>query len=407
MNFEMLGKLTMSKETDKFKPFTETKFEKSGWVSRRLLFNAVCGDNRHSLAVNAGSFADGHGDVYVFTKPGVDENGKATKGESIKIPFKERLTSKRLPEVAEFRKFIIDLEENGRRRKLASAIDKVKNGTTLTSEELNDLGIESEDVLSAELEKSNKKRHEFISEWDFVECIKKVIESGKYKDKKFLIRGNGVYQYSEKDGKVYESLVPNRIYLADDDAEEYSTATLNFLFNNESLDEMSVDEKGKYYVNGFIMEYDNGGRKDKDGKTAKIPVPKTIVIPLASEDADEKAKKKVEVIKKKFVTDSDTYREYGIVVDMLNGAQKTAIKLEDLDEDVQEDIACGLIDLEDVIKDMGGSIYGDRIQEWRFVKPARNFSKGSQETVYTPEDMTISSAAEDESEDLFEDDDEI
>lgn len=33
--------------------------------------------------------------------------------------------------------------------------------------------------------------------------------------------------------------------------------TINILFNSESLDDMSVEEKGKYYVNGYMMEYDN------------------------------------------------------------------------------------------------------------------------------------------------------
>lgn len=405
MNFEMVGKLSMSKATDKFNPYTETKFDKSGWVRRRLVFNAICGDNRHSLTVDAGSFEDGHGDVYTFTKSSTDDNGNTIKGELIKIPFKERLTSKRLPEVAEFRKFIIDLEENGRRRNILNAIDKTKNGTSLTDDELAAIGIESESELKDALEKSNKKRHEFISEWDYCEFIKKVIDSGKYKDRKFFIRGNGKYQYSDKNKVVYESLIPNRIYLADNDAEEMSQATINFLFNNDSLDEMSVEEKGKYYVNGFIMEYDTN-RKDAEGKTAKIPVPKTIVIPVASDDADDKAKKRVEAIKKKFTTDGETYREYGVVVNMLNGAQKVEITEDMLTDEQKEDLDCGLITLDDIRKDLGQA-YGERVQEYQFVKPGRGFTKGSEETVYTPDDMVIKDIVEEETDNLFDEEDDL
>lgn len=405
MNFEMVGKLSMSKATDKFNPYTETKFDKSGWVRRRLVFNAICGDNRHSLTVDAGSFEDGHGDVYTFTKASTDDNGNTIKGELIKIPFKERLTSKRLPEVAEFRKFIIDLEENGRRRNILNAIDKTKNGTSLTDDELAAIGIESESELKDALEKSNKKRHEFISEWDYCEFIKKVIDSGKYKDRKFFIRGNGKYQYSDKNKVVYESLVPNRIYLADNDTEEMSQATINFLFNNDSLDEMSVEEKGKYYVNGFIMEYDTN-RKDAEGKTAKIPVPKTIVIPVASDDADDKAKKRVEAIKKKFTTDGETYREYGVVVNMLNGAQKVEITEDMLTDEQKEDLDCGLITLDDIRKDLGQA-YGERVQEYQFVKPGRGFTKGSEETVYTPDDMVIKDIVEEETDNLFDEEDDL
>lgn len=404
MNFEMVGKIAIGKETDKFKPYVETKYE-SGWVKRRLIFNAICGDNRHSLTVDSGSFADGHGDVYTFTKSSVDESGNTVKGESIKIPFKERLTSKRLPEVAEFRKFVIDLEEPGRRRELVNASEKIKNGTSLTDEELEQLGIESESDVKEALEKSNKKKHEFISEWDFCEYIKKVIDSGKYKDRKFFIRGTGAYQYSDKNQKIYESLIPNRIYLANSDTEEYSTATVNVLFNNESVDDASVDDNGKIYVNGYHFEYDNGGRKDADGKTARIPVPVTIVIPCVSNDADEKSKKRVDAIKKKFTTDTEEYREYGCEVNMLNGSQKTEITEEMLTDEQKEDLDCGLITMDDIRKELG-QVYGDRITEWQFIKPARGYTKGSVETVYTSDDMIIKDVVDDD-EDLFDEDDDI
>ena len=256
MNFEMTGKLSIGKESEKFHPYQEKQFD-SGWVRKQLMFNVACGDNRHMMTVTSGAFADGHGDVYTFSKSGVDENGNKIKGESLKIPFKERLTSSKLAEVAEFKKFIFDLEKPGRRYKLEKAAEKVKEGTNLTDKELKEIGLENEADVNAELEKSNKRRHEFISEWDFIDFIKKVIDSGKYSDKKFFIRGNGEYQYSDKNQRVYESYVPNRIYLAADDAEESSTATINILFNSESLDDMSVEEKGKYYVNGYMMEYDN------------------------------------------------------------------------------------------------------------------------------------------------------
>ena len=75
--------------------------------------------------------------------------------------------------------------------KLEKAAEKIKEGTSLTDEELAELEVGSEADVKTALEKSIKKRHEFISEWDFVDFIKKVIESGKYSDKKFYIKGNG------------------------------------------------------------------------------------------------------------------------------------------------------------------------------------------------------------------------
>lgn len=395
MNFEMTGKLSISKETEKFHPYTEKTYP-SGWVRKQLLFNVTCGDNRHMLTVTAGAFADGHGDIYSFTKGGVDENGNKVKGESIQIPFKERLTSPRLAEIAEFKKFIIDLEQPGRRYKLQNMADKLHEGKELTDEELKEVGLESKDDVTTALEKSNKKRHEFISEMDYIDFIKKVIDSEKYKDKLFFIRGNGEYQYSDNQQKVYESYIPTRIYLAADDAEPSSTATINIIFNNESLDEMSVEEKGKYYVNGHMMEYDQN-------RKANIPVPVTIIIPVPEDD--EKGKKKAEAFKHKFMVDDDTYKEYGAIVNMLNGAQKTEITEDMLTDEQREDLDLGIITMDDIRAEIGGNVYGDRIREYQLVKPARGFTKGRQDTVWTDEDMIIKPIEEaiPDSEDLFED----
>ena len=395
MNFEMTGKLSISKETEKFHPYTEKTYP-SGWVRKQLLFNVTCGDNRHMLTVTAGAFADGHGDIYSFTKGGVDENGNKVKSESIQIPFKERLTSPKLAEIAEFKKFIIDLEQPGRRYKLQNMADKLHEGKELTDEELKEVGLESKDDVTTALEKSNKKRHEFISEMDYIDFIKKVIDSEKYKDKLFFIRGNGEYQYSDNQQKVYESYIPTRIYLAADDAEPSSTATINIIFNSESLDEMSVEEKGKYYVNGHMMEYDQN-------RKANIPVPVTIVIPVPEDD--EKGKKKAEAFKHKFMVDDDTYKEYGAIVNMLNGAQKTEITEDMLTDEQREDLDLGIITMDDIRAEIGGNVYGDRIREYQLVKPARGFTKGRQDTVWTDEDMIIKPIEEaiPDSEDLFED----
>ena len=168
MNFEMTGKLSISKDTEKFHPYSETKYEKSGWVRRRLLFNVTCGDSRHMLTVDAGSFEDGHGDVYTYSKPEYDPSGKKIKdGEKIQIPFKDRLTSPKLAEVSDFRKFVFDLEKPGRRLKLKNALERIKEGNDVTDKDLAEVGLTSVDELEKEYEKSKKRHHEFISEWDY------------------------------------------------------------------------------------------------------------------------------------------------------------------------------------------------------------------------------------------------
>ena len=349
------------------------------------------------LSVTAGAFADGHGDIYSFTKGSVDENGNRVKGESIQIPFKDRLTSPKIAEIAEFKKFIFDLEKPGRRYKLQNMADKLHEGNEVTDEELKEVGLESKDEVTTALDKSNKKRHEFISEWDYIDFIKKVISSEKYKESLFFIRGNGEYQYSDTQQKVYESYIPNRIYLAADDAEPSSTATINIIFNRDSFDDMSVEEKGKYYVNGYMMEY-NQNRK------ANIPVPVTITIPVGKDEAGQKW---AERVKHKFIfeDDDESFKEYGAVVNMLNGAQRVEIDEEMLTDEQREDIKYGLTTLDDIRRDLGGSAFGERIREYQFVKPARGFTRGREDTAYTEEDMIIKPIEEEipGEENLFED----
>lgn len=399
MKFEMTGKISIGKETEKFKPYFENHYD-SGWVKRRLIFSAACGDNSHLLALEDGCWEDGHGDVYTFSKNTVSESGEKKKGETIAIPFKERFTSPKIDEVAEFRKYIFDLEKPGRRYKLEKAAERLKEGKNLTDEEMKEIGIENESEVSSELEKSKKKRHEFIAKWDFIEFIKKVIDSEKYKDKLFHIKGAAEYSHNTESGITYESLVPTRIYLANEDDEPSSTATINILFGADSLDEMSVEENGKYYVTGHMMEYESRLKKN-------IPVDVQICFNAPGENATDKEKRRVESIKRKFMVDDDSIKEYGVVVNMLNGAQKTEITEDMLTDEQKDDLDCGLITMDDIRAELGREVYGDRVKEYQFVKPARGFTKGHVDTAFTAEDMIIK--VDDETEDLFadEDDDEL
>ena len=300
------------------------------------------------------------------------------------------MTSKKLADVAEFKKFVFDLEEPGRRFKLKNMAEGIKEGKGVTDEQLAEVGLENESEIPKAYEDSQKKHHEFIYEGDFIDFIKKVIDSGEYKDKKFLVKGNGNYSYSEKNERVYENYVPNRIYLAADDAEEYSTANITLLFGSESLDDMSVEEKGKYYVNGWSMEY-SSAHKDN------IPVPMTISFSAENE-------KLATALKKKFTVDDDKIYEYGIECNMLNGAQKMEITEDMLSDDQREDLELGLITMDDIRKDLGGNVYGDRIQEYQFSKVGRGYTSGRKDTAYSADDMIIKSIVDDTVNDLFDDD---
>lgn len=405
--FEFVGKLKAVKDTEKFKGY-EDKSYPSGWISRRLRFNAICGTNSHLLSVDGGKFEDEHNVIYTFSKGSIDEDGNRVKGENIQIPFKDRLKPENVAQVAEFRKFIFDSEEPGRRFKLRSAMDKIKEGKEIPADELAEMGVASEAEISVALEKSEKKRHEFISEWDFAEWIKKVIDSGKYDDRMFTIRGNIENQFNKEKMTFYTSYIPTRIYLAAKDAEPKSDATVTVVYDSNGLDTIDAEEKGKYFLNAYTMEY------NKEDKTKPLPCPITLALPKA-ENGDVKGKKVEDKYLKYFSPEEGTVAEIGLNILVVNGAEKKELTIEDLDDETAENLELGLITMDEVKAELGiDSTFGDRITENKIIGLATGYSKGAKDTAYEPENLVLESvvaapdtSAIDDVLDGMDDDDEI
>lgn len=373
--FEFIGKLSIGKESESFKPFEETSYP-SGWDKYRLLFNVQAAENRHMLTSEGMAKADGTGIVYTFSKQKVDPiTNVKTKGESLQVPWKDRFKPEVIEKVAEFKKFVIDFEKPNRRYELEAALKKQEKGE-LTEEELKELGV---DDIAKALEESKKKRKEFISEYDYTEFLHKIIKSGKFKDMKFKVLGEIVY--SEYNGKFYKKYSPQRIYLANSEEKETSTGQLTIYFNKESLDENSFEDTGKLYVNGFIRNYDSSSKED-------IPCPVQLVIDGSKKD-DEKVQKFTRVMKSQFTVEDDSWKEFGVKVKLLDGAQKVDITEDMLTDFQKEMLELDVITMDDIKKELDGDIYGDKIQEMVIVNVARGFSKGRKDTVYVDSDFEI------------------
>jgi hypothetical protein len=375
-SFEIVGKLSISKETEKFKPYEYRSFP-SGWARSRLLFNIQSAENRHMLTTEGMFKEDGTGTVYTFTK-GVTNptTHEKTKGENIQIAWKDRNKPENLEKVAEFKKFVIDLEQYGRRYKLENAVKKQEEGS-LTDDELKELNLDAEE-LQHELELSKKRRKEFLSEYDFTEYLYKLVSSDKLKDKVFKVSGNIVH--SEYNGKVYKKLVPSRLYLVPSDTEQTSIGNITVYYNKESLDTGSYEATKKYYVNGFVREYD-GQRKET------IAIPLQLVLDDTSED--EKHSKTVKVLKKQFEVEDNSWKEFGVKVKLLDGAQKVEITEDMLTDFQKEMLELDAISMDDIRKEIGGDVYGERVQEIVIVNISKGFTKGRKDTVFVDSDFVI------------------
>lgn len=348
--FSFVGYLKPIKNTEKFNSFSTTKFD-SGWMNERLVFNVKAGDNTHRVEINAGRWTDENKNViYGFTKG--DGN---KKGEAIKVSWANRNDPAVIDNMAGWKVFTVDTETFNHRKALEEAGD------------------------TEALEAANKKRKHFLAGTEFCEYVNKVVNSEKTKDMKFRVNGNVTYRYSEKNDQYYSAYEVTKIYRVDDDAEVSSEVNIEFYFAEGAMDASDYEETGKAIVNGFTSYYDSSLKK-----TCYCPM--TLALRFGT---DEGGLKKIKGWQKTFDKfEDDEIRKVNLVCQQINGAQRVAITYDDLDEETKENIDFGLTTLEEVIRDMGSSMFGDKIQEIRIEKLGRGSTKGSETTMFTMDDMT-------------------
>lgn len=371
--FEFTGYLTTMKETEKFKPYS-TKTSDSGYITTILNPTVVAGNNRHFLRMKGLHKADGTGKIFTLGKAGENkETGEKIKGEKLQFDWKDRLKPEVIEQVAEFKKFVVDLEEPGVRYKLEKALEKIQDGS-ITDEELKELGLTKASEIEEALATSKKKRVELIHETDFVTFVKRVIDSGKYASRMFKVLGN--IEYKEYQGKYPESLVPTRIYLAEEKAEAKSEGSIEIFFTEDAV---SACTDG-YMITGFIRNYDQEQKKD-------IAIPMQLWVDTTKDD--EKMKKAHDILIKQFTVTDGSWKQLGVKVEILNGSQKLEITDDMLNDFQREMIELGAMTYDDVRADIGGDVYGDPVRKMIIQGVARGYTKGRKDTVYTDKDFEI------------------
>lgn len=386
-SFNFTGKISLPKKTEKFNPIEQKEFA-SSWMNTTVKFNVISGTNRVLCVSQGGKWKDDKkNSVKTFSKSTTDENGKVTKGEKIEIAWAKRFDESEIAKVAGFKKFVVDTGDYKMRYKLQDLVEAFENGT-VTDEQMETLEIDNLDDAKTALEKSKAKRKEFISEWDFAEYMIKVAQSEKMKDKLFNVSGDYEVQYSADKDRFYVNYHVNRVTLAAEDAGPKTEMKVDFLFGDDAWDDGVFEETGKVLVNGWISYYDSNLKKTGFKNM-------TVVI---REDND----KKRNALKRKFNCE-DGIKQIGLTLSVIEGAEVIELTMDMLDEETREDIECGLLDFEDVKRELGGRAIGDRISELRFAEltPKKNVA---QDTVYTVEDMH---PAREDAVEEDEDDDEV
>jgi hypothetical protein len=164
---------------------------------------------------------------------------------------------------------------------------------------------------------------------------------------------------------------------------------IDFFYGEDAWDDSNFEETGKVLVNGWVDYYD--GNLKKNGFCDMCVVIR------------EENEKKRNALKRKFTCESGI-KQIGLTLSVIEGAEVIELTMDMLDDETREDIECGLLDFEDVKRELGGRAIGDRISELRFeeLTPKKNVA---QDTVYTADDMHP--AREDVVEDEESEDEEV
>lgn len=386
--FEFIGTLVPCKETENFKPFEVRRFP-SGWNNKTLKFNVACGSNRHMVQVSALYPNDiEKSTINTFGRTYKDDNGNEIKGEKMSVAWKDRNKPEIIDKVAFFKRFTVDTENPLRRKSLKNILEG--NPTDADYDKFN---ITTDKEAKELLIESEAKRKEFLSEYDFVDYLNKLVSSDKIKNWKFKITGTHDFQYSDKTGKWYNNYVVQKVVRVPDEEPVSSQATYNFYFDKESVDDTDFAETNKVVVKGWVKQY--------LGK----PYSKDCFAPFGISIVGDNAKR---IANKKFnFADSEAeYREMGVVCDVLNGSQKIEFTEDMLTDEQREDIELGWTTFEDIKHDMNKDIYGEKITDVRFVKAAWGYSGGAVDTAYTKADFNMSSELDDVV-DIFAEDEDV
>ena len=359
--FSFVGKITRRKEN----AFVERNFD-SGWLINELNLTMSCGDNVQFLRASGGMWDEKHASKNSVMTYKHNENGK---DEPITIKWDERLNPEIAATIANYRTYTVDTEIAADRK---------------TAEESGD---------AAAIEASKKKHKIFITAIDFVKWLDKVTSNEKTKD--WIWKVTGEVEYSFSKGNWYRNFVPRRVYHVDPATEQQCVGTIKTFFTEDCVSE----DDNAYYFNTYTQYYDQQCKKNCF-TPAPISIPKT----------HPKAKGFAKLLGK---AEGDEVREFGINVFYINGAQRVEITEDMLSDEQKELLEMNMITMDDIRRELGDTVYGDKKTETRAEAIARGYTSGSKETVYNASDLVVAptkdepKAEVDEDIDIFDDSDDI
>lgn len=342
--FSMVGKITRRKEN----AFVEKTFD-SGWLINELNLTMTCGDNVQFLRASGGMWDEKHASKNEVKTFKYNTNGK---DEAITVKWEDRNNPEIVATVSNYKTYTVDTETSQARKEIEESGDK------------------------AALEASKKKHKIFITAIDFVKWLDKVTSNEKTKDWVWMVTGEVEYSYSK--GNWYRNFVPRRVYHVDDATEHKCVGTIKTFFTEDCVND---DNDDVVIFNTYTQYYDQQCKKN-----CFTPMPLVIAKDHPKAKGFQKLFSKAE---------GDEVREFGVNVIYINGAQKVEITEDMLSDEQKELLEMNMITMDDICRELGDTVYGEKKTETRLDAIARGYTSGSKDTAYDASELTKTPSKDD------------
>ena len=276
------------------------------------------GKKREMLSMTFGIKESDSNMAFVEAFDSVQETIKTmnTDNEKLDIAWEDRFDEETISQVANYRKYIVDLGED------------------------------------------HGGRQEFITVYDMIKHLQKYLPNY---DGRVVVTGQFTRDWYAKKKMYYSKFRIQNVFAAPDERKSRLMITADLFYNKDSFDDSDFDENKKITLDCYIEQYIN---KDEGRKY----VPIQVVFSGAKYDMENERHKKLLDYKMKYIKVKNknmVHIPWEMV--LLRGAEEADFDESMLTDAQKEQIELGIKTLDDFKPK--GNIYGDRIDEFRLFDP--------------------------------------
>ena len=204
------------------------------------------------------------------------------------------------------------------------------------------------------------ERKEFITIWDMVEYLETVLDGY---DKPITATGRFVLRpgTGKSSDKVFREFQLQNVYAVGENYEPRLNMNMELYYDRDSMDKSTLEENGKIVMKCYTPQW-----VTSEGVTKMFAIP--VVFNTAVFDLTKEKHKKFYDYKMRYLTTKSRNPVHmNWAIGVVNGAEEIPFSIDTLTDAQREQVELGLTKLEDYRQ--RGTIYGQRVNELRLIKP--------------------------------------